>query len=96
MAPFEQQLQEEMALRDAVASSKKADLQGNDKMVAEQFPSLMQNEGFAGSGRSRNESMAIAIEKRAAVMDQVVLEDLEPQGTLGTGTFGKVVMVTHR
>jgi len=64
MAPFEQQLQEEMAMREASTSSKKADLHGDDKMIAESFPSLMQTQGFAGSGRSRNESMAIAIEKK--------------------------------
>ena len=29
-------------------------------------------------------------------MQQVVLEDLEVISTLGTGTFGKVVLVSHR
>ena len=97
MAPFEKQLQEEMKIRESEnAILNKADLKGDDRMVAEQFPSLMQNKGFAGSGRSRNESMARAIEKKVAKMDVVVLEDLEVLGTLGTGTFGKVVMVNHR
>ncbi|GMH91100.1 hypothetical protein TrST_g10019 [Triparma strigata] len=103
MAPFENEIQEQMEQREHHATVKhgKAEdyMEGVEKLddvdAVNPYASLKQGAGVTG-GRSRTESMKAKIKQKKSEMDPVVLEDLDVLCVLGMGTFGKVVMVTHR
>ncbi|GMI03342.1 hypothetical protein TrLO_g13979 [Triparma laevis f. longispina] len=106
MAPFENEIQEQMEQRELNANAKHGkaeDVSDYGDGTADTFDvdnvnpyaSLKQGAGVTG-GRSRTESMKAKIKQKKSEMEAVVLEDLDVQCVLGMGTFGKVVMVTHR
>ena len=112
MAPFEQQIQEQMEAREKNAMVKHGRAEdyatdyamGRDDFVSSPmldreenpYKSLRQGAGMTGLARSRAESMKAAIQQKNEQMKTIVLEDFEQCGVLGRGTFGKVIMVKHK
>ncbi len=96
MAPFEQQIQEQMEMRENAAIEKHgmAESSAVGFGATDDAVRWLQSDRD-GHPRTRTESLEL-VTKQQRELQQVVLEDLEIVCTLGTGTFGRVVMVSHR
>ena len=107
MVPFEKEIQQQMHMREYQAMEKHGRAEDNNKYdgVSYGMPdgdghfSWIQEAASSGVTRGRHESMECFIQQadiQNEKLPPVILEDLEIVCTLGVGTFGKVVMVSHR
>ena len=105
MAPFEKEIEQQMHMREYQAMEKHGRAENAHSGVSYGLPnedgqiSWIQEVEGSGKTRGRHESMECFIQHADscnAKLPPVVLEDLEVICNLGVGTFGKVVMVSHR